>query len=216
MKNVLAAIGRGDFSEALVRLWVIAGPVPLIPSKGGTGNSLNSWERTTVEERREIYANRFSSLLSSGRGTEIRIAEVIEEPLALVQALDNFIRFERRRWPISKVTFEVDGMGYWLVKIPSRREDAPLSHQTINRMSWFKHHSVIPTRLVTATVSLEIQVIEPDGATARAIERIQQRNELRAYIAHFDDNVALEQTISRSGRFFATGLRDGHVRDVEI
>jgi hypothetical protein len=212
LQKAIFEIQSGDLHGALVRLWAISGLRMKSTENEDSDLVLNIWERNTRPERRQEYTEQFVQKLSSGKN--IPIALVTAEPLALIQALDSFLANQRAPRRKSSVAYSIDGIEYWLVRIPlGPRASAPLSHQANNRAGWFIHHNVIPALLLgRLNTTIKIRIVEPDLATQGRIAELRGTSKIRVYLVHFTDKVELKCTLNPAKKFFADGLSASDIR----
>jgi hypothetical protein len=211
LEKALFDIHSGHLHRALVRLWVLAGLRIKGENKADNDLVLNSWERNTDANHRQENMEAFNRMLSGGK--KIKTALARTEPLALIQALDSFLANHLPARRKSNVPYAIDGAEYWLVRIPlGPRANAPMSKQANNRAKWFHHHNIIPARLRQLNDAIRIRILDPDLATQRRLEELRGKSMVKAYLAHFTDNVKLEFTQNPAGKFFAHGLSDSGTR----
>ena len=88
MEEVIAAIVKGEFGEALVRLWKMADLA-----------TLGDWENTCSKAKRKKDAAEFKAALDDE--SPISLVDANSSPLGLIEALDEHhaqARAARRRW----------------------------------------------------------------------------------------------------------------------
>lgn len=211
MKRVEELIGRGDYGQALVRLWVLAG-------QAVTGGSrLNAWERTRDAQAFPGQVETFLQELQSEAHID---AERMERaPLAFIAALDKayaLLRALLYRSTSWNQPFEEEGGRYWLTRIElSHRSSVPFARQAGNREAWFKWHSVVPVR---TSHGIDIAVSPATGRLAQFLsERAEDDTiELLVWIGHLDDDARLTWDSSPSRKFRLRSVEPAAVRQESI
>lgn len=210
MEKVIADIRGNKLGRALVRLWVMAG---IYANRNLT---LNLWEHKAGKVQRESRSKALRQDLKNGNA--ISLDQANQDPLALVRALDSFLADEMRvDRPLSRVPHVIDSAEYWLVRHPlARRRNASQVDQPNNRAAWFRAHSVIPAQVGEAHAPLLVTVLEPDLATANALDAILAAASIRIFVAHFDDGVCLQGVSNQAEKRFFTGFDEPATRSQSI
>jgi hypothetical protein len=207
MQRVADLVNRGEYGQALVRLWMIAG------QNDGQTLRLNAWERTRDANGFGDQVGRFRRDLQSE--TAVTAEAIDAAPLAFVVALDETTWLLHTSQPSSGQLFEEDRQRFWLLPTELSAERTPLGRQTGNREAWFRRHRVVPEM---TTTSIHVNVIAATGRLAEFCHELAAKDEfaLLGWIGHFDDSARLKSDLSSAGRFWLLGLSPPDVRQDSI
>lgn len=172
MDRVIELLQQDRFSEALVRLWVLAGNAAL----------LNRWEQACDKSRMTLDVMAVRAMCNA---PHLHLAKLASKPLALICALDELVAAERGIQHTINPTYDVDGKHYWL--LPTCLENtSSLRKQVINRCRWFCHHLIIPAETSTEH---RVQLHYSQGKEDEIfLALVQENTPVNIWIGHFDDS----------------------------
>lgn len=208
MNRVAALVGRGDYGQALVCLWVLAG------QRTADTSLLNAWERERNATAFLTQVEQFRRRLQEE--TQLTADEIDAAPLAFVTALDEARALDEESLPTFEMPFEEEGAGYWLTRIEiASRRPVPLARQTGNREAWFKRHRIIPVR---TSHGMEVRVTVAPRRLAHFLEaRIAGGSvTLHGWVGHFRDAARLQWDTSAAGRFRLRRIHPADTRNDSI
>jgi len=193
MDRVAELVRIGDYEQALVRLWVLAGEF-----SDGTLR-LNAWERARDAGRHDRTVADFLTALQ--REQPPSAEEIAGAPLAFLVALDQVSAMLRSAMPFVPSPYSEGGRQFWLVPVEfTARQTVPLARQTGNREAWCKWHAVFPARTAHG---IEVAVTTASGRLAEALHDTVRDTgvELPVWIGHLQDGAQLTWELSAAGRF---------------
>lgn len=192
MNETATLLSQRQYRHALVRLCVLAKDVSV----------LTKWENLATNSSR---LSPTKQVFSDGLNTEadLALAALESQPLALLQALDEFVAAASalsqpslRDALTPESAFEVNGQTYWLLPLMlGNRRATSASRQPGHLEAWLHHHSVIPCN--AGGIEVAIQVAQ--GALDDALHRLWDASpnpEFKVWIAHFNDGADVVGTPS--------------------
>ena len=208
MHRVAQLVGQGEYRQALVRLWVLAGQHP-------TGTStLNIWELNRNKKAFEDDVNGFRRRLLNE--VSVSAAEIGASPLAFVSAIDEVLATLQTSMPFHPMPFEEEGVEYWLTRAelaPSQR--VPFARQMSNREAWFKWHSITPTQ---TSHGIAVQITAASGRVAEHLAALARGKtvQLRGWVGHFEDDARVQFDQSAADKLWFRELQPVSARLASI
>jgi hypothetical protein len=212
MNEIFAAIEKGQLEEALIRLWLLA------LKDDNNATHLSRWQQTQAAGSTiPPIAQWLDAWQTAHR------AQVESHPLALLQALDEFLGQQTRYSIQSDNTFKdlVDerGITHTLVRRRLPRH-TPANQQTPNIEHWCHHHTLISSPIVSkgGELHIEFMALRTRSITGKQLKDcLTGQQAVKIRLSHFDDGVALTfEEESAPDRFFAAGLTDEALRQKHL
>lgn len=181
MDRVIELLQQDRFSEALVRLWVLASDRVM----------LSHWEST---RQKHSFAQDVELIFRQLGGLSPNLAEHAERPLALMQALDKFL-FERQVKRASHTAFVEGEKQFYLLRACLDCRPA-LASQRNNPATWLKYHRVVPT---ITTMGQEVKMHRCEGSENDVFLSLAKDTQiLKVWIGHFADGADVHWDTSSS------------------
>ena len=200
MEKTTEYLKRGDWRQALVRLWTLADHA-----------TLSQWE--TLFSARQL-ANQVAAFQTRllEETPRIKPDDIAANPLALIQALDYVVATQFADMPFSAVPYAEDGKKFWLLPTPPTQvERARRSQQSGSLRHFSPHHVVAPCRVG----DIDIMVTVATGQLHSSLARMAQQNvsALRCWVAHFDDGCEIQwQQHGAAKRLLASAIAPTEIR----
>lgn len=197
MERVIKLIQQDRFSEALVCLWVLA----------SDSVTLNQWEQT---RRKDHFEQDVAAIYRQLASPSSALPEMIQQPLALMQALDKLL-FERHVKRAAHTVFVENEKQFYLLRACLDCRPA-LANQLNNPASWLRHHRVVPA--ITST-GKEVKMQRCEGSENDVFLSLAKDNQnLRVWIGHFTDgaDVVWDKTSSPAGNWRTLSVKPFEAR----
>jgi hypothetical protein len=190
--KVLSLIANLRYREAFVCLWNVLQKV------GAVNNAALGFSQISISLRVAEAKKHLDDEQLPTNGNNLN-------PLVWILALEAFLwetksAFTNARPEMYRVEFEA--AAYWLLPVLQKGPNqVALARQTSNLRAWVKHFSVVNCELHSG-VKVELYIVA--GKEGRRWESLAARENLKAYLGHFDDGADVAYQIDNDGKRWLT------------